>query len=292
VPRRVTTPATHVSKTIEKIVREEHKDVKCRQHVVLALDVSGSMSGGKLDEAKRCIMELVKTCLLFGDTLELVTFASTVKTVMPQSKYVREVLPQPPATSATPHSSGRRAYFSQETLDDTLKALVADGRTALYDAVLLCMHRLEAAHSGRSDAHESGGFRQRFCQLIVVTDGEDAGSSTSLEEARALLQPSGVWASAARFHACIVGVGAASIAPVRSLGDGLKHVNVENTADGADGVRDAFRRITRTLTFRREEVVVTMRRSSAMSGVVRHGHYHHRGPSAGGAGAGDGAGAA
>jgi hypothetical protein len=78
---------------------------------------------------------------------------------------------------------------------------------------------------------------------------------------------------------------------VRSLGDGLKHVNVENTADGADGVRDAFRRITRTLTFRREEVVVTMRRSSAMSGVVRHGHHHHRGPSAGG-GAGAGAGAA
>jgi Mg-chelatase subunit ChlD len=144
--------------------------------------MSGSMRGGKLDEAKRCIAELVKTCLLFGDTLELVTFANTVKTVMPQSKYVREVLPQPPATAATPHSSGR-AYFSQETLDDTLKALVAGGCTALYDAVQQCMHRLEAAHSGRSDAHESGGFRQRFCQLIVVTDGEDAGSSTSLEEA-------------------------------------------------------------------------------------------------------------
>lgn len=121
--------------------------------VVLALDVSGSMAGGSLDEAKISARSFLRT-LAPEDMVAVIAFNDTVVVVQPFTNDKAE------AAAA-------------------IDGLTAGGETALYQAT---------ADSVRV-ASESGSGRQA---VVLLSDGLDHGSVLSSQDALAATEASGV----------------------------------------------------------------------------------------------------
>lgn len=121
--------------------------------VLLAVDTSGSMRGAALEAAKQAA-----------------------------AGFVQEL---PPTTRTAVMGFATDAVLVSDFSDDpapalaALAALQATGETALYDAVVAALEALEAAGEGRP-------------LIVLLSDGGDTASTTSLEEAVARLDESGV----------------------------------------------------------------------------------------------------
>lgn len=114
--------------------------------VVLAIDVSGSMEGGALTEAKTASRSFLEA-LAPEDTVAVVTFSNTVSTVLP-------------------FTSDRAAAVA------AIDALVADGATALYEATSESVRQAAAVESSRH-------------AVVLLSDGLDNGSALAREDALA-----------------------------------------------------------------------------------------------------------
>ena len=127
--------------------------------VVLVLDTSGSMKGGRIDNAKAGARQMID---LMGDAdrLSVVPFSSRPAFAM----------------ESQPLGDGGRA-----TATSTVDGLFADGGTALYDAVFIARNYLKkrAATDAGSDA---------ILAVVVLTDGDDTQSRLKLDQLLATLQ--------------------------------------------------------------------------------------------------------
>ncbi|HWW77855.1 MAG TPA: VWA domain-containing protein [Pyrinomonadaceae bacterium] len=121
--------------------------------VGVLFDVSGSMSGDKIERAREALAGLVRSSHP-ADEFFLIDFASEAKLLLDRSRDADAVLAK--FTYARPR-----------------------GQTALYDAVYLGVEKvMRGAHRKRA--------------LVVISDGEDNSSRHSLGELRRQLQESGV----------------------------------------------------------------------------------------------------
>ena len=122
--------------------------VKKQADVLLLMDISGSMHGDKIDQAKQAALAFVDK-LSAQNRLGLMTFNHNIDTAVPLDSFERN------------SSDVRRA----------IEGLFADGDTALYDAVIAAVETLsEDADSDRIRA------------IVLLSDGQDTASARSLNE--------------------------------------------------------------------------------------------------------------
>jgi uncharacterized protein YegL len=191
--------------TEKKMVAEKPKqsDVHCY------IDCSGSMHGARIDSAKAALIDLFEN-LDDGDGMSLYKFSSSIDEVfsIKMKKYHKD-------------------YKS------AVAGITAGGRTVLYDAIVSGMVEAKKAYESNRD-----NKRQHIQRLIVLTDGEDVGSTASLEVAIDAIRKPG-------FPTCkvfIVAVGSAiESAGVLRLQE-LPAVEVVPAADAA-GIAEAFHKL-------------------------------------------------
>ena len=120
-------------------------------NVVVAIDVSGSMQGQSLTEAKQAVGELLST---LPDTVpvSIVSFSDT-------------------ATVQSPFTTDRDATRA------AVNGLIAAGQTALFDGVQLSLAQL--------------GIQGGTSALVVLADGADSVSSATLDDTVTALSTSG-----------------------------------------------------------------------------------------------------
>ena len=130
---------------------------KAKKHsrVVLVMDTSGSMSsGGRMENARKGAAQMLRL-MKDADTFSLIAFNTRINWAM----------------RSQPLAQGRA------TADKTIASLWANGGTALYDAVL-------AAYDDLQKSPDSG----KISAVVVLTDGLDTNSKTSLEELMKAIQ--------------------------------------------------------------------------------------------------------
>ncbi len=148
-----TTLEVPTSETIEAI-QQLWKENKKRSNVTLVMDVSGSMNENqRIQNARLGAQELIKM-LDDGDFFRLVPFS-------------QEVFQTPPAT-ALKESRSREL--------NAAGSLIANGGTALYDAV---------AYAYQQQAAAPNQARDKISAIVVLSDGADTHSRIRLD---ALLQ--------------------------------------------------------------------------------------------------------
>jgi Mg-chelatase subunit ChlD len=136
--------ATDVAMALESSLSDKPR------HVVIAVDVSGSMSGIRLEKAKEGVIKLVES-LGDDESFTLVSFDSSVKELWPRTL---------------------KKNVSMAGMRELVGALTVGGMTAFYDAIQLCMRRLKSEQDERR-------------QLVLLTDGQDTASESSHEVAQA-----------------------------------------------------------------------------------------------------------
>ena len=132
-----------------ELASENSADAKAR-HVVVGIDISGSMSGIRLQKAKEGVIKLVDS-LRDDESFTLVSFDSKVKELLPRT---------------------RKQDIKMAGVTELVMALQVGGMTAFYDAIQLCMRRLKSEHEERR-------------QLVILTDGQDTASESSHDIAKA-----------------------------------------------------------------------------------------------------------
>ena len=125
-------------------VQSSWKTARKPMHLVLVMDTSGSMKGGKIDGLKRAAKQFV-TQMNDNDYLTLLPF---------------NAYPIPAVTTF-----GRVADTRTQALDE-IDALQATGGTALYDAISAAAKGIAAVTS-----------KQRSNLIVVLSDGLDANST-------------------------------------------------------------------------------------------------------------------
>jgi Ca-activated chloride channel family protein len=151
---RATCPKSRKAKAQMKASKGPSKKIKNDSSIThfMLIDVSGSMDGAKLDNAKQA----VKTCfdaVPEDDRFSICTFDSAA---------FMKLKPRPVGQL-------RR----QAEIGPLLERIFARGQTALYDAIFLT---IEQIHDKQSVSH-----------LLVLTDGEDNASTHTFTQCKALL---------------------------------------------------------------------------------------------------------
>ncbi|HNP88057.1 MAG TPA: VWA domain-containing protein [Kouleothrix sp.] len=132
-----------------------------RADVVLVVDVSGSMDeNGKLDQAKAGLDTFLQR-ILPEDRIGLVSFSSTAKV---------EVPPAPLSENRIP-------------LSDAIQRLRPQGKTAIYDSLLVAKQALDALPP-ESD--------ERIKAIVLLTDGAENASRTTLDQLKNQFDESGI----------------------------------------------------------------------------------------------------
>lgn len=125
--------------------------VKKQADIALVIDISGSMEGDKIDQARKAAQRFLDL-LPPQNRLTLITFNDTIV------------------------QQNELAPFEQveATVRAQVDGIVAGGGTALYDAVAAAADLLDQA------AAQDGGNRIRA--IVVLSDGQDTGSMASLND--------------------------------------------------------------------------------------------------------------
>jgi len=146
--------------------------------------------------------------------------------------------------------------YDAGSLAEVLGGVRAEGGTALHDAMLTALSSMQLEHDAYYTrcASKYEDVKPRFVQLVVVTDGEDVHSVAPAAAVAERLRAPGLWAARAKFQATLVGVGAAAAGALTAVAGGAKHVRVVAGAEGADGLKAAFKRVVEHM----REAVVTV----------------------------------
>ncbi len=197
-----------------------------RRIAYLVVDVSGSMVGPRIEAARRAATDYAKA---IPDDVELglITFSETVKVDV---------------VASTNH----------DLAPDALNDVNPEGDTALYDAVGSAVGEAQKV---------SGADEQR---LLILSDGSDTSSASSLEEAAAALQRSSVQADVVAFG---FPGDQAALERLSGVSDGRVRA-----ADNAEQLADAFRSAAATFAPRlRVEALVPEELAGKPSTIVVSG---------------------
>lgn len=132
-----------------EVVRDVWWYTKRHTNVYLVADVSGSMEGQKLDDAKEALQTFLAQIRGDAERVGLISFASRVREEVPLGEL-----------------GSNRA-----TLQAAIDGLDLGGNTALLDAVDLAYKKLQALDD-----------RERINAIVVMTDGQENNSAISLSE--------------------------------------------------------------------------------------------------------------
>ena len=154
-------PSPRVMDRIRKAWREDRKPA----NVLLVVDTSGSMNDeNRLERAKQGLQTFFRE-VSPNDRIGLMIFSDRIQPLVPLA----------------PFRQGR------ERLVGTVRSLIADGGTAVYDATL----------QGYGIVRELGDS-ERINAVVVLTDGEDTDSSNPADEVARTLEAQGDSASRVR----------------------------------------------------------------------------------------------
>ncbi|AFY43868.1 von Willebrand factor type A [Nostoc sp. PCC 7107] len=142
---------------VDAMLKSWQESVKKPSLVVVVVDSSGSMSGDKLPAVQNTLQNYIKN-LGPKEQIALIDFDSVIR--------------QPVLVDGTPQGRDRGWQF--------INGLRADGGTNLYDAALEARNWLQK--NLRKDAINA---------VLILTDGEDAGSKIKLDELEQELKKSG-----------------------------------------------------------------------------------------------------
>ena len=143
-------PSAAVIEGIQNLWRQNKKPVD----LVVIMDTSGSMRGDKITSARSSLMDFVQK-LDDRDRLQINTFSTDIATITPLSEL-----------------AGKR----QQVLD-SVSGIFEDGDTKLYDATLQAYQELQ-----------KDGDPRHIRALVVLTDGQDTASNSTLDEILAQIQ--------------------------------------------------------------------------------------------------------
>jgi Ca-activated chloride channel family protein len=132
-----------------QVVRDVWQYTKRKTNVYLVADVSGSMQGEKLEQARVALLTFLEMIKGDQERVGLITFSSS------------EVLAEPLAELAQ----------NRGKLRVQIEALSAGGDTALLDALNLAYERLQQV-----------GDTERINAVVVMTDGKENNSSIRLRD--------------------------------------------------------------------------------------------------------------
>ncbi len=131
-----------------------------RADILIVVDVSGSMEGEKLEAAKAGLGTFLSR-ILPEDRVGLVVFSTEARLVVPPA----------------PLSDVRIR------LDDAITAMRAQGRTALYDALIDGKEALDSLPPTDDE---------RIRAIVLLSDGLDNSSRATLEQVRLVFEESGI----------------------------------------------------------------------------------------------------
>jgi Ca-activated chloride channel family protein len=137
------------SPAVVQVVRDVWQYTKRKTNLFLIADVSGSMQGQKLDQAKEAFLTFLSLIKGPEERVGLIVFSSDVREAAP----VEEL-----ATN-------------RDTLNEMIASLSAGGDTALLDAINLGYDRLQQ----RQD-------QERINAIVVMTDGKENNSLIRLRD--------------------------------------------------------------------------------------------------------------
>lgn len=143
--------------SVISVVRSVWQYTKRHTNIYLVSDVSGSMEGAKLADAKAAMKVFLDQIQGDQERVGLIVFSTNVREVVPLTQL----------------KEGRAA------LESAIAGLSAGGQTSLLDAVKLALIKLE-------DLHDS----ERINAIVVMTDGKENRSRTTLNELVARLRRS------------------------------------------------------------------------------------------------------
>jgi uncharacterized protein YegL len=129
-------------------------DVKRPVSILLLIDISGSMNGGKLNSAKAAIRHFLGNIFGADDQLGLTAFGSAID----------DVVPLQPATSGA------------AAIEASLSGITAGGNTVLFDTVEAAIDQLCIVSQNHLRA------------IVLLSDGADNGSVSTLEAVRACVR--------------------------------------------------------------------------------------------------------
>jgi Ca-activated chloride channel family protein len=164
---------------VSRGVRDVFHQTKRKLTVVLVLDTSKSMQGNKIAAAAEAAAQLVESDDLEPDD-EIYTylFGSSVVELLP---------------------SGRASDVKDE-LPQKLRTVIAEGGTALYDAVCEAAKRVTTLRAEDEAAGDS-----RLYGIVVLTDGEDTNSKNTKNDVFSICLPSGEEAQGIRVFTIVYG---------------------------------------------------------------------------------------
>lgn len=134
-------------------IQENWSYVKKQADIWLVFDVSGSMQGDKLAQAQQA-------ALLFLDNTELQNRVGLIT-------FNTEVVVEVPLENL---EANKRA------LEETIRSLVADDNTALYDAIIESVDMFDASDDNRIRA------------VVLLSDGADTASQSQIRDAKRVIE--------------------------------------------------------------------------------------------------------
>jgi len=137
------------SPSVIEIVREVWQYTKRKTNVYLVADVSGSMQGEKLEQAREAFLTFLDSIKGEQERVGLIMFSSDVYEVVPLAELAT----------------------NRQTLRSIIAGLSAGGDTSLLDAINLAYERLQQKQD-----------RERINAIVVMTDGKENDSQISLRE--------------------------------------------------------------------------------------------------------------
>jgi Ca-activated chloride channel family protein len=143
-------------------IKDSWKQNRKRADIVIVVDVSGSMDGEKLQMVKAGLESFLMR-MLPEDRVGLVTFANQSEMVVPLE----------------PLEDNRIA------LQEAIQAMYADGGTAMNDA-------LEDAGIALKELEKPKDGEERIRAIVLLSDGEDNASNTTLDELDQQFYESGI----------------------------------------------------------------------------------------------------
>lgn len=156
-------------------IGEVWHSVKKKAFVVLVFDMSGSMAAsGKIAAARKGAQEFIKY-MSNGDYLIWMPFNGTVY---------------------ADRTRGFKAGVGERLVED-IGAITATGDTALYDAISTAMGQLEELRKKHGDTVRYG--------IVVLSDGQDTSSKSSLTMVEARLKPKETDPSGIQIHTICIG---------------------------------------------------------------------------------------
>ncbi len=182
------------------------RTVKKPAHVALLLDTSGSMEeDGKIAAARDGAAEFL-SLLGEGDRLSLMTFSSAPQWL----------------------NQGQPLATVRSQAQASVRGLIASGKTALYDAILQAMTALQAEPD--QDAIKA---------IVVLSDGADTTSATTLDQVLARIDPGPESGGAIRVFTIAYGKDASS--------DVLKRIAETTQAKAYKGTTSDIRAVFRDI---------------------------------------------